>query len=192
MSDFTPLGRMLHEEHIRTLALMNALDTRTTGGSGKRTIDPADPDDRQLLKEAVAAIDEEVNQHFGFEESVIFPIIADRGAGDTARLLTQEHAVTSPLGKRLSELVVGALKSGFDDPGWSEFRRGRARTGRPCDVSPPEGGNGDHSKAAFVLRLGDRSPTRRPIRGTSYGLEVWRFADAREPSTVGGEGGREV
>lgn len=122
MSDFTPLGRMLHEEHVRTLALMNALDTRTTGGSGERPVDPADSDDRQLLEEAVAAIDEEVNQHFGFEESVLFPLIADRGAGDMTRLLTLEHAVISPLGRRLSKVVVGALESGFDDPGWSEFR----------------------------------------------------------------------
>ena len=38
------------------------------------------------------------------------------------RLLTQEHAVISPLGRRLSKAIVGALKSGFDDPGWSEFR----------------------------------------------------------------------
>ena len=38
------------------------------------------------------------------------------------RLLTQEHAVISPLGKRHSEVVVGPLKRGFDDPGWSEFR----------------------------------------------------------------------
>jgi hemerythrin-like domain-containing protein len=122
MSDFIPLGRMLHEEHVRTLALMNALDSRTTGGSGKRPVDPADPHDRQLLEEAVAAIHEEVKQHFGFEESALFPLIADRGAGDMTRLLTQEHAVISPLGRRLSKAIVGALKSGFDDPGWSEFR----------------------------------------------------------------------
>jgi len=122
MSDFIPLGRILHEGHVRTLALMNELDTRTTGGSAKRPIDPTDPDGRQLLEETAAAIDEESKHHFGFEESVLFPLIADRGTGDMTRLLTQEHAVISPLGRRLSKVVVGALESGFDDPGWSEFR----------------------------------------------------------------------
>jgi hypothetical protein len=48
--------------------------TRTTGGSGNRPIDPADPDDRALLEEAVAAIDEEVDRHFGFEEAVLFAV----------------------------------------------------------------------------------------------------------------------
>ena len=38
------------------------------------------------------------------------------------RLLTQEHAVIGPLGRRLSEVVVRALENGFDGPGWSEFR----------------------------------------------------------------------
>jgi hemerythrin-like domain-containing protein len=89
--------------------------------AGDRSTPPV-PDDWQLLEEAVAAIDEEVNQHFGFDESILFPLIADRGAGDMTRLLTQEHAVISPLGIRLSEGVVGALKCGIDDPGWSEFR----------------------------------------------------------------------
>lgn len=121
MTDFSPLGRMLHEEHTRTLALMNALDTRTTGGSGNRPIDPADPDDRALLEEAVAAIDEEVDRHFGFEEAVLFPLLANRGAGDMIRLLTEEHAVIIPLGRGLSEVVVKALEHGFDGSGWNDF-----------------------------------------------------------------------
>lgn len=43
MSDFIPLGRMLHEEHVRTLALMNALDSRTTGGSASDRSTPPIP-----------------------------------------------------------------------------------------------------------------------------------------------------
>jgi len=122
MMDLTPLGRMLHEEHLRTLEVMNRLETRLVGEGGRRPLDAAVDEDRRMLRDLTAVVDNDVDRHFAFEETVLFPLLAEAGAEDMTRLLTQEHAAMRPISTQLRGLAQGAMDEAFDAGAWDEFR----------------------------------------------------------------------
>ena len=74
--------RRLHEEHVATLALCSRLETTLAAGKS----DPV------LMRAAAAALAGEIERHFGFEETELFPRLAAGGQGDLAELLQEEHA----------------------------------------------------------------------------------------------------
>ena len=76
------ISRRLHEEHGATLALWGKLEASLAGGK----LDAA------LVRSAAAALADEVERHFRFEEEALFPRLAAAGEGDIAELLTEEHA----------------------------------------------------------------------------------------------------
>ena len=76
------ISRRLHEEHGATLALWGKLEASLAGGKLDAT----------LVRIAAAALAEEVERHFRFEEEALFPRLAAAGEGDIAGLLTEEHA----------------------------------------------------------------------------------------------------
>ncbi len=122
MTGPTELGRMLHEEHLRTLELMNAIEMRISGKQQNRRLDTADADDERLLRDVLAIVDQEINRHFRFEEDVLFPVLDTAGAGDMTRLLIQEHAGIRPLAETLRTLSATVLENGCDDDTWRKFR----------------------------------------------------------------------
>ena len=122
MTGPTELGRMLHEEHLRTLEVMNAVEMRISGKKQDRRLDKADAGDERLLHDVLAIVDQDINQHFRFEEDVLFPILDTAGAGDMTRLLIQEHDGIRPLAETLRTLSVGVLENGCDDDAWRGFR----------------------------------------------------------------------
>lgn len=122
MTGPTELGRMLHEDHLRTLEMMNLLELRISGKQQSRRLDKADAADEHLLHGVLAIIDQDVNRHFRFEEDDLFPVLDAAGAGDITRLLIQEHEGIRPLAETLRSISARVLENGCDDGTWRDFR----------------------------------------------------------------------
>lgn len=75
------VSRRLHEEHQATLALWARVEASLAAGKA----------DAALMRAAAASLAEEIERHFGFEESELFPRLAAAGEGDIAGLLQEEH-----------------------------------------------------------------------------------------------------
>lgn len=89
------ISRRLHEEHDATLALWGRVEASLAAGKH----DPA------LLRSAAAALAQELDHHFRFEERELFPRLAAAGEGDIGELLEEEHEVIRAAGKQFIDLV---------------------------------------------------------------------------------------
>jgi DUF438 domain-containing protein len=96
------ISRRLHEEHDATLALWGRVEASLAAGKH----------DALLLQTAAAALAQELDHHFRFEERELFPRLADAGEGDIGELLQEEHEVIRQVGLRFVALV----KSNPSDP----------------------------------------------------------------------------
>ncbi len=76
-----------------------------------------------ILIRLAGAVEGEIGGHFALEEDGLFPLLAAAGEGDLGRLLTEEHAVILPLGRRVAALAREGARDGFDAAGWRDFRR---------------------------------------------------------------------
>ena len=117
------VSRMLHEEHMTALLLLERLESALHRAGRSEPSDVADSDVIRLMGDLQAGIEGEIANHFAFEENQVFPCLARVGDGDLGDLLCEEHKVILPLGRRLAELarVVRAGHLTGDD--WEEFRR---------------------------------------------------------------------
>jgi DUF438 domain-containing protein len=96
------ISRRLHEEHDATLALWGRVESALAAGKH----------DALLLTSAAAALAQELDHHFRFEERELFPRLAAAGEGDIGELLQEEHEVIRTAGQRFIALV----KSNPSDP----------------------------------------------------------------------------
>lgn len=87
--------RRLHEEHEATLALCSRLEAALAAGRS----------DAPLMRAAAAALAGEVERHFAFEETELFPRLAAAGKGDIAELLQEEHVAIRAAAARFIALV---------------------------------------------------------------------------------------
>lgn len=117
----TQMGRTLHEEHQRTLAMLNDLEVKMFGPDKDVPFDPSDAADRKRLDAVLQVVDQDVGRHFAFEEDVLFPILDEVGAVDMTQMLTDEHNAIRPLADRLGTIARDALSRGFDASTWDEF-----------------------------------------------------------------------
>lgn len=89
------VSRRLHEEHVASIALWTRVEAALAAGK----MDPA------LMRTAAASLAEEIERHFAFEETELFPRLAAGGEGDIAELLLEEHSTIRLAAARLSDLV---------------------------------------------------------------------------------------
>src|SRR6185436_19756809 len=89
------VNRRLHEEHQATLALWGRLEASLAAGK----LDAA------LMRSAAASLAEEIDRHFTFEETELFPRLAAAGEGDIASLLADEHVVIRTVAKHFIALA---------------------------------------------------------------------------------------
>src|SRR3972149_2298403 len=86
------ISRKLHEEHVAVIDLLGrfarALDPR-----GPAPPAAADPTWRVLLPQVGRALEYEITRHFELEETELFPRLHERGEGDLAELLFEDHEV---------------------------------------------------------------------------------------------------
>jgi len=84
------VSRRLHEEHQATLALWARLEASLAAGKA----------DGALMRAAAASLADEIERHFAFEETELFPRLAAAGEGDIAELLIEEHEAIRAAGRR--------------------------------------------------------------------------------------------
>ena len=72
--------------------------------------------------EISAAIEEEISNHFGFEEDELFTRLEEMGDAAIGEHLRSEHAALLPLGEDVAQQSRDALANGFDDASWLKFR----------------------------------------------------------------------
>ena len=92
------ISRRLHEEHEATLALWSRLEASLAANKA----------DAALVRSAAAALAQELDRHFAFEESELFPRLAAGGEGDIGELLAEEHAVIREAGRAFIALAKDA------------------------------------------------------------------------------------
>jgi hemerythrin-like domain-containing protein len=117
------VSQTLHDEHGATVALMERLEQLV---ARHRRGGPPDVNDRtiaQLLSDLSTAVQSEVERHFNFEESRLFPFLDAIGDEAIGAHLTDEHSAIRPLGTRVATLAREACSSGFDQARWSEFSK---------------------------------------------------------------------
>lgn len=111
------LAEILHNEHQRTLVVLDKLD----GWRGKDM--PADINQiAELLNDLVEVAESDINQHYAFEEDHLFPILKVNGAEFMTNMLQGEHTIIRPIAQEVSELAQTALKDGFTPDTWARFQ----------------------------------------------------------------------
>lgn len=122
MSFTRRVNQVLHDEHVATMALMEQLD-QLIARSGGAMPDAGAQGVRKLLSDLATSLPGEVERHFAFEEERLFPYLSAIGEEPIGAHLAEEHAVIRPLGIRIAALACRATAGGFDEAGWTEFRR---------------------------------------------------------------------
>ncbi len=116
------ISRIMHEEHMAVLALLDKLEHLLSANLGAEPPDATAGDVRQLLGTIKAEITTEIKLHFAFEEEHLFPMFEEAGAGDMNNILIQEHQLLMPLGLGLADMAGQAASDGFDADSWVQFR----------------------------------------------------------------------
>jgi len=114
-------AQLLHEEHQATIAVIESLD-QLLEKSRKKAPNAADPSVAKTLNATGNAIEEEVSNHFEFEENELFTRLEDMGDVGIGTHLREEHRTLLPLGKSVAEKARDAMANGFTDETWTEFR----------------------------------------------------------------------
>ena len=111
------ITRKLHDEHVNIIALLERFGQAL---ARLRVQVPAagDPEWNVLLVQLGAALQYEVTRHFALEEDQLFPLLRERGEGDLADLLLEEHAAIRAVTGPLTELISRARLGQLDAAGW--------------------------------------------------------------------------
>ena len=112
----------LHDEHRATIELLERLGLLLEKHRNAPP-DVAAATTARLLRDIPPALEGEVGRHFDFEETQLFPTLAEAGDVAIGANLTDEHRVMQSLGRELAEFARGAQAHGFDAAGWQSFRR---------------------------------------------------------------------
>ncbi len=123
MLSSSQIGALLHRDHMQTVETLQAIEELTTRHRAAPKIEGAV---RAGLERLAATMRAEVEKHFGFEESHLFPEFIRRGETGIVTMLTQEHRAILPLALEAAGLAEAALADGFDAAGWTAFRAAAA------------------------------------------------------------------
>lgn len=114
-------AQLLHEDHRATLAMIESLED-LIARTRRSLPDINDAATREVLKSAATAIEQEVRDHFAFEENELFTRLADMGDTDIGEHLRDEHHAILPVGEQVSALARAALENGFTEQSWPQFK----------------------------------------------------------------------
>jgi len=114
-------AQLLHEDHQATLVMIEQLEDLIA--RAKRNLpDINDTATSKTLEHAATAIEQEVRDHFAFEEDELFTRLADMGDAEIGEHLREEHHAILPVGEQVASIARIALESGFDDQSWPQFK----------------------------------------------------------------------
>ena len=105
-------AQLLHEDHQATVAVIESLD-QMIAKARKKAPDTSDPAVQKTLRSAGTAIEEEVSQHFAFEENELFTRLEEMGDVGIGEHLRSEHRALLPVGQSLADLSRTALTDGL-------------------------------------------------------------------------------
>jgi hemerythrin-like domain-containing protein len=114
------VSHALDEEHRANLELLGRVEQALARA-------PRGGRDAELLRLVGAFgrhIEQDISRHFDFEESELFPRMAEAGDGDMAALLLEEHAAIRAVAAELLPLARAAAAGTLDDAGWDALKRG--------------------------------------------------------------------
>ncbi len=117
--------QILHEDHQRTIEVIEALD-RLLAQAKRKPADTSDAQTSKTLSLAASAISQEVSAHFTFEETELFPRLEEAGDQAIGAHLRAEHAAILPLGQQVADLSKQALETGFTASSWQSYRNAAA------------------------------------------------------------------
>ena len=111
------ISRKLYEEHIHVLGLLERFGLAL---GGLRAEPPAAGESgwSVLLPQLGGALQHEITRHFELEEKGLFPLLHERGEGELAELLLEEHVAIREVAGPLLGLVSRARLGELDAPGW--------------------------------------------------------------------------
>ena len=114
---------MLHDEHVRTLGLLERLEgVFDRWGVGH----PPGIEESGLtmaLDDLIGAVEGEIGSHFGFEEEALFPRVAEAGDRSLTELLEEEHRTILPLAENVCAMARSGRRDGFPPERWRDFSR---------------------------------------------------------------------
>jgi hemerythrin-like domain-containing protein len=115
----TRTGALLHEDHMQTVEILQAIEDLA---GRHRTAPRVEGAVRAELERLASTMRAEVEKHFGFEENHLFPEFTRRGEIGIVTMLTHEHRAILPLALEAADQAEAALEGGFDEAGWKAFR----------------------------------------------------------------------
>lgn len=116
----TQTGALLHEDHMATIESLQRLEEFL---GRHRAAPKLDEDATTFLRALAKTLRDEVESHFGFEETHLFPEFTQRGETGIVMMLTMEHRAILPLAILVSQLAAEAANTGaFAEQAWRDFR----------------------------------------------------------------------
>jgi len=107
--------RCLDDEHRGHLELLNRVEQTLVRDAGAALAPIADA----LLHH----LEQEIGRHFGFEETQLFPLMAEAGDGDLVALLTEEHEDIRAVAGELAPLARAAAAGSLDPTAQAALKR---------------------------------------------------------------------
>jgi hemerythrin-like domain-containing protein len=113
-------SRLLHDEHLVTIATLDAVERTLL--SRRDAPAPGDAEAARVIARLSRMSELEVNNHFDFEENHLFPILIERGDGGMTEVLSEEHEILRETGRELLD-AARAGAAGFTPESWRAYRR---------------------------------------------------------------------
>ena len=107
--------RCLDDEHRALLELLNRVEQALARGTGA--------DVAALAASLLHHLEHDVGRHFDFEETQLFPPMAEAGDGDLAALLTEEHDSIRAVAEDLMPLARAAAAGSLAPAGSVALKR---------------------------------------------------------------------
>ncbi|MDE2362402.1 MAG: hemerythrin domain-containing protein [Hyphomicrobiales bacterium] len=112
-------SRILHDEHMASIALMSEVERLIVRRAAPPS--PGDGETAAVARRLASALRGEITAHFEFEERVLFPYLMQCGEGDLAELLTEEHLALYSLFDEI-ETTIGDLREDSAAVAWRRLR----------------------------------------------------------------------
>ena len=115
------ISRKLDQEHVAIIDLLGRFG-RALERPGAGPPAAGDAGWRVLLAQVATALEHEVTRHFELEETQLFPRLHERGEGELAQLLLEDHEAIRGVSRPLLERVARALAGDIDAAGWRALK----------------------------------------------------------------------